>query len=157
MDFEILIISPKSTASKVTFLGREAFRCGRFGNNWLSPQTRPLSEKRTVSLSPRSLYHSFWGTRFRKKRTFQKNKVKQSRYTPWRHLGGEEVSLLLIHDLGTRWGWVVSITPWPRFAPGERTPGKLGGPQSRSGHRCYRKKSFAPAGDRTPIARSSSP
>jgi hypothetical protein len=28
-------------------------------------------------------------------------KVKQSRYTPWR---GEEVRLLLILDLGTRWG-----------------------------------------------------
>jgi hypothetical protein len=28
-----------------------------------------------------------------------------------------------IHDLGTRWGWVVSITPRPRFTPGERTPG----------------------------------
>jgi hypothetical protein len=31
-------------------------------------------------------------------------KVKQSRYSPWRRLGGEEVYLLLIHDLGTRWG-----------------------------------------------------
>jgi hypothetical protein len=31
-------------------------------------------------------------------------KVKQSLYTPWRRLGGEEVQLLLIHDLGTRWG-----------------------------------------------------
>jgi hypothetical protein len=29
--------------------------------------------------------------------------------------------LLLIHDLGTRWGLVVSVTPWPRFTPGERT------------------------------------
>jgi hypothetical protein len=38
-------------------------------------------------------------------------------------LGGEEVQLLLIHDLGTRWGCVVSITPGPRFTPGERTPG----------------------------------
>jgi hypothetical protein len=32
------------------------------------------------------------------------SKVKQSRYTPWRGLGGEEVQLLLILDLGTRWG-----------------------------------------------------
>jgi hypothetical protein len=46
--------------------------------------------------------------------------LKQSLYTPWRRLGGE---LLLIHDLGTRWRWVVSITPRPRFTPGERTPG----------------------------------
>jgi hypothetical protein len=38
-------------------------------------------------------------------------------------LGGEEVYLLLILDLDTRWGWVVSVTPWPRFSPGERTPG----------------------------------
>jgi hypothetical protein len=36
--------------------------------------------------------------------------------------GGREVQLLLILNLGTRWGWVVSVTPWPRFTPGERTP-----------------------------------
>jgi hypothetical protein len=42
---------------------------------------------------------------------------------PWMRLGWEEVKLLLILNLGTRWGWVVSITPRPRFAPGERTPG----------------------------------
>jgi hypothetical protein len=45
-----------------------------------------------------------------------------SRYTPWRRLGGEEVWLLLILNLGTKWGWVVSIMPRPRFTPGERTP-----------------------------------
>jgi hypothetical protein len=38
-------------------------------------------------------------------------------------MGGEEVQLLLILNLGTRWGWVVSITPQPRFTPGERTAG----------------------------------
>jgi hypothetical protein len=31
------------------------------------------------------------------------SKVKLSCYTPWRHLGGEEVWLLLNHDLSTRW------------------------------------------------------
>jgi hypothetical protein len=31
-------------------------------------------------------------------------KVKLSRYTPWRCLGGEEAWLLLILDLGIRWG-----------------------------------------------------
>jgi hypothetical protein len=37
--------------------------------------------------------------------------VKQSRYTPCRGLGGEEVQLLLILDLGTRWGeWSTSRT-----------------------------------------------
>jgi hypothetical protein len=38
-------------------------------------------------------------------------------------LGGEEVQLLLILNLGTRWGWVVSVTPRPRCTPGERTSG----------------------------------
>jgi hypothetical protein len=37
--------------------------------------------------------------------------------------GGRGVYLLLIHDLGTRWGWVVSVRTRPRFTPGERTPG----------------------------------
>jgi hypothetical protein len=36
-------------------------------------------------------------------------------------LGGRGVQLF-IHDLGTRWRWVVSITPRPRFTPRERTP-----------------------------------
>jgi hypothetical protein len=34
----------------------------------------------------------------------QRVKKKQSRYTPWRRWGGQEVELILIHDLGTRWG-----------------------------------------------------
>jgi hypothetical protein len=38
-------------------------------------------------------------------------------------LGREELQLLLILDLGTRWGWVVRVKPRPRFSPGERTPG----------------------------------
>jgi hypothetical protein len=51
------------------------------------------------------------------------SKVKLSRYTPWRHMRWEEVQLLLILNLSTRWGWVVSVTPRPRFTPGEKTPG----------------------------------
>jgi hypothetical protein len=50
-------------------------------------------------------------------------KVNWSRYTPWRLLGWEEVQFLLILNLGIRWGWVVSITPRPRFTLWERTPG----------------------------------
>jgi hypothetical protein len=38
-------------------------------------------------------------------------------------MGGEEVLFLLILNLGTRWGWVVSVTPRPHFTPGERTSG----------------------------------
>jgi hypothetical protein len=37
-------------------------------------------------------------------------------------VGRGGIELLLIHDLGTRWGWVVSVTPRPRFTPAERTP-----------------------------------
>jgi hypothetical protein len=33
--------------------------------------------------------------------------------------GGRGLTL----NLGTRWGWMVSVTPRPRFTPGERTPG----------------------------------
>jgi hypothetical protein len=40
--------------------------------------------------------------------------------------GREEVQLLLILNLGTRWGWVVNITPRPRFTSGERIPGTQG-------------------------------
>jgi hypothetical protein len=52
--------------------------------------------------------------------------------------------------------------PRPRFSPPERTPPyplyrRLGGPQKQSGHRGYRKNPFASSGDRTSIARSSSP
>jgi hypothetical protein len=49
--------------------------------------------------------------------------LKLSNYMPWRRLGGEELLLLLILDLSTRWGWVVSVTPQLRFSPRERTPG----------------------------------
>jgi hypothetical protein len=42
--------------------------------------------------------------------------------TPMEAQGGEDVELLLIHDLNARWGWVVNIMPWPCFTAGERTP-----------------------------------
>jgi hypothetical protein len=44
---------------------------------------------------------------------------------PWRHMGGEEGKLLIILNLGTRWGWVVSVTPRPRFTPGTHWIGGL--------------------------------
>jgi hypothetical protein len=49
-------------------------------------------------------------------------KLKLFHYTPQRLLG-KEVELLLILDLGIRWGSVVSVTTRPHFRPGERTPG----------------------------------
>jgi hypothetical protein len=50
----------------------------------------------------------------------RKQKTKQS-YTPWWRLGGEQYSSYSF-DLGTRWGWVVSVTPLPRFVPGKGPP-----------------------------------
>jgi hypothetical protein len=38
-------------------------------------------------------------------------------------LRGKEVLHLLILNFGTRWGWVVSVTPQPGFSPWERTTG----------------------------------
>jgi hypothetical protein len=43
---------------------------------------------------------------------------------------------LLFHDHGTRWGWVVNVTPRPPLPPGKtRYPlyRRLGAPQNRSG------------------------
>jgi hypothetical protein len=38
-------------------------------------------------------------------------------------LGGRGgIYLILVFDLGTRWGRVVSVTPQPRFAPGKGPP-----------------------------------
>jgi hypothetical protein len=54
-------------------------------------------------------------------RTYQR-KVKLSRYTPWRRMGERRHSSYSYLTSATRWGWVVSVTPRPRFTPGERTP-----------------------------------
>jgi hypothetical protein len=35
---------------------------------------------------------------------------------------GEEVKLLLVYDLGTTWGWVVSVTPRPPLSLGKGHP-----------------------------------
>jgi hypothetical protein len=54
-----------------------------------------------------------------------KKNVKQS-HDIYEGAGGEEVQLLLIHDLGTKWGWVVGLTPRPRFNPGKGPPIPIG-------------------------------
>jgi hypothetical protein len=43
--------------------------------------------------------------------------VKKSKAVPLHAMEGEKAQLLLILNLGTRWGWVVSVTPRPRFTP----------------------------------------
>jgi hypothetical protein len=59
-------------------------------------------------------------------------------------------------------GWVVSVTPRPRFRPWERTldthcTGGWVGPRAGLDTRDYRKNPFASVRDRTSIVRSSSP
>jgi hypothetical protein len=41
-----------------------------------------------------------------------------------RHEGacGERIYILIL-DLGPRWGWVIRVTPRPRFSPRKKTPG----------------------------------
>jgi hypothetical protein len=54
---------------------------------------------------------------------WQKKKKKMSLYKSRRRLGGAEIQLLLIFDLGTRWGWVISVTSRPLFRPGKGPAG----------------------------------
>jgi hypothetical protein len=75
---------------------------------------------------------------------------------------GEKVYLLLILDLGTRWGWLVSVTPRPRFITRQRTTGTHctgGWVGLRAGvdTEARGKNPFVSAGDRTSSARSPSP
>jgi hypothetical protein len=67
--------------------------------------------------------------------------------------------LLLIFNLDTWWGWVDSITPRPRFTPGERTPPvpivqEAGQTPEPVWTQKLEKKSSAPVDDRTPIVQS---
>jgi hypothetical protein len=73
-------------------------------------------------------------------------------------LGGVYVQLLLFLNLGTRRGWVVSITPRPRFTPGKRAPGihcvgGWEGPKPGWAQRVEEKYS-ASVRDRTPAVQS---
>jgi hypothetical protein len=45
----------------------------------------------------------------------------ENRYSP---------KLVLILELGTRWGWLVSVTPRPRFSPGTHCTGGWVGPRT---------------------------
>jgi hypothetical protein len=50
-----------------------------------------------------------------------KVKVKLSRYTPWRHMGERRYSSYSFLTSALDGGEWVSVTPRPRFTPGERT------------------------------------
>jgi hypothetical protein len=71
-------------------------------------------------------------------------------------MGLGEVQLLLILNLDTRCGWVVSITPRPRFTPVKGTPVPIvqeagWAPVWTQG---LEEKSSASVGDRTPVVQS---
>jgi hypothetical protein len=75
--------------------------------------------------------------------------------------GGEEVYLLLIHDLGTSWGEWSASRPGRALPPGKGPPvlivQEAGWASEQVWTQMLEEKSFAPAGDRTSIARLSSP
>jgi hypothetical protein len=76
-------------------------------------------------------------------------------------LGGEEVQLLLIHDLGTRWGEWSASRPGRALPPGKGPPVPIvqearWAPEPVWSQR-LEERSSAPAGDRTPIAQLSCP
>jgi hypothetical protein len=77
-------------------------------------------------------------------------------------LEGRGGKLLLIHDLGTRWGgeWSASY-PGRALSPGKVPPVPIvqeaGWAPEPVWTQTTEEKLFAPAGDRTPIARSSNP
>jgi hypothetical protein len=91
----------------------------------------------------------------------KKVKVKQSRYTPWRRLGGEEYSSYSFTTSALDGGeWSVSRPG--RALPPEKGPAvpivqEAGWAPEPVWTQRLQEKSFAPAGDRTPIVRSSSP
>jgi hypothetical protein len=67
---------------------------------------------------------------------------------------------LLIPDLGTRWGWVVSVKPRPRFIPGKGPPVPTGQEAGWASDMVWtqklEEKSFASAGiePRSPVVQS---
>jgi hypothetical protein len=76
-------------------------------------------------------------------------------------LGGEEVELLLILDLGTRWGEWLAPRPGRALAPGKGlsvpTVQEAGWAPEPVWTQRLEEKSFASAGNGTSIARASSP
>jgi hypothetical protein len=88
-------------------------------------------------------------------------KVKQSRYTPWRRLGDRRYSSYSFMTSALDGGEWSASRPDRALPPGKGPPVPIvqeagWAPEPVWTHR-LEEKSFAPAGDRTSIARSSSP
>jgi hypothetical protein len=79
--------------------------------------------------------------------------LKLSHYTPRRRLCGEEVQLLLILNLGTRWGEWSASYPGRALTPGKGPPVPIvqeaGWASEPVWTQRIEEKSFASAGDRT--------
>jgi hypothetical protein len=88
-------------------------------------------------------------------------KKKQSRYTPWMRLGERRYSSYSFTTSALDGGEWSASRPGRAFTPGERTPVPIvqeaGWAPESVGTQRLEEKSFAPAGDRTPISQSSSP
>jgi hypothetical protein len=91
-------------------------------------------------------------------RTEWHSKVKQSRYTPWRRMGGEEVQLLLILNLCTRWGEWSASRPGRALPLGKEPPVPIvqqaGWAPELVWTQRLEEKSSASVGDRTSIVQS---
>jgi hypothetical protein len=71
-------------------------------------------------------------------------------------LGGEEIQLLLIHDFGTSWGEWSASRSGRTLLPRKGLPVPIVQEAEPVWTQKLEEKSFAPAGDRNSIARSSS-
>jgi hypothetical protein len=87
---------------------------------------------------------------------FYSKKAKQSRNTPMEAQRKRMYSSYSFMTSALHGGVWSASRPGRALAPGYPFDRRLGGPQSRSGRRGYRKNPFATAGDGTSIARSSS-
>jgi hypothetical protein len=81
----------------------------------------------------------------------------QSRYTPWRRLGGEEYSSYPFTTSALDGGEWSASRPSRALLPEKGPPVPIVQEAGWTKTKRLEEKSFAPAGDRTPIARSSSP
>jgi hypothetical protein len=84
-----------------------------------------------------------------------KLKVKQSRYTPWRRLGERRCSSYSFSTAALDGGEWPASRPGRAFTPGERTPVPIVQEAGRAPEPVWTQrldeKSFAPAGDRSPV------